>query len=308
MEWSKLFANLPDDPRIQAAEDDGGAGWLLVQSFCYVTRAESLVDGEGFIPDTQVRRFGCTPKQVTALVRERLYIRDDLRKGYLLDPDIWNEDRNLSDSAERKRKADRERMAAKRAAVRSELNGHLSRDSRTTHSATRGQDRPAVSRDNRALDLDLDQRRSDLSLVEGRDQPSRRNAPDQPVQLPLVAVAKLADRFAHVLDDDDLLKAVIGLINAGTGRVISAGQARGIAADILGAAKRQVSDPAAYVRKAISGEQDPAARWLDSSDTEHVAPLRPTWCGECDERTRQREKPDGTPYYCPNCNERATAS
>jgi hypothetical protein len=37
-------------------------------------------------------------------------------------------------------------------------------------------------------------------------------------------------------------------------------------------------------------------------------PARPDWCGECDERTRQREKPDGTPYFCPDCHEKARAS
>lgn len=38
-------------------------------------------------------------------------------------------------------------------------------------------------------------------------------------------------------------------------------------------------------------------------------PPRPEWCGECDEHTRMREKPDsGLPYRCPDCNPRCVAS
>jgi hypothetical protein len=32
-----------------------------------------------------------------------------------------------------------------------------------------------------------------------------------------------------------------------------------------------------------------------------VRALRP-WCGECDEKTRQREDPEGRPYRCPSCH------
>ncbi len=120
MEWGRLYANLPDITRVQAAEDDGGAFGLLVESMCYCTHAES----GGFIRDGQVRRFlGYRPARVTALAREGLWIRDDTRGGYLLDPEIWTEERNLSDSAEKKRKADRERIAARRAAARADQNG-----------------------------------------------------------------------------------------------------------------------------------------------------------------------------------------
>jgi hypothetical protein len=121
VEWGQLYANLPDEPRVQAAEDDGRAFGLLVESMCYCTSAES----EGFIPDTQVRRFlGYRPAGVTALAREELWIRDDDRRGYLLDPRIWTEERNLSDSAEKKREADRKRIADKRAAAKAAQNGH----------------------------------------------------------------------------------------------------------------------------------------------------------------------------------------
>lgn len=121
MEWSRLYANLPDITRVQAAEDDGGAFGLLVESMCYCTSAES----EGFIPDSQVRRFlGHRPARVAALARENLWIRDDARRGYLIDPAIWSEERNLSDAAEKKREADRKRIAAKRAAAKAGQNGH----------------------------------------------------------------------------------------------------------------------------------------------------------------------------------------
>jgi hypothetical protein len=122
MEWGRLYARLPDDIRVQAAEDSGGAFGLLVESMCYCTSAES----GGFIPDSQLRRFlGYKPGRVTALAREELWLRDDKRRGYVLNPEIWNEERNLSDAAERKRQADRERIAVKRAAARfAAQNGH----------------------------------------------------------------------------------------------------------------------------------------------------------------------------------------
>lgn len=121
MEWSRLYASLPDHTRVQAAEDNGDAGWLLAMSLCYCTSAES----GGFIPDTQVPRFGCRKlrQKVDALVREGLWLRDDERRGYVLDPEIWTEERNLSDAAERKKEADRKRIADKRAAARAAANG-----------------------------------------------------------------------------------------------------------------------------------------------------------------------------------------
>ena len=122
MEWGRLYANLPDEPRVQAAEENGGAFGLLVESMCYCTSAET----GGFIPDSQLRRFlGHKTGRVTALAREGLWLRGerDGRGGYLLDPEIWTEERNLSDSAEKKREADRNRIAAKRAAAKAGQNG-----------------------------------------------------------------------------------------------------------------------------------------------------------------------------------------
>lgn len=122
MEWGRLYANLPNVLRVQAAEDDGGAFGLLVESMCYCTSAES----EGFVPDSQVRRFlGYRPARVAALAREELWIRDDTRRGYLLDPEIWTEERNLSDAAEKKRAADRKRIAEKRAAAKQNGSAHV---------------------------------------------------------------------------------------------------------------------------------------------------------------------------------------
>ena len=121
MEWGRLYANLPDEPRVQAAEDNGGAFGLLIESMCYCTSAET----GGFIPDSQLRRFlGHKAGRVMALAREGLWLRDDSRRGYLLDPEIWTEERNLSDSAEKKREADRKRIADKRAAAKAAANGH----------------------------------------------------------------------------------------------------------------------------------------------------------------------------------------
>jgi len=106
------------------------------------------------------------------------------------------------------------------------------------------------------------------------DQSSRRNTPasEDPPRLQLAAVAELADRYGRVLDDEDLLSAVIKTIHARTGRSIDSGDARRIAADILAAAKRQVGNPVAYVTKTIEREKDPAGRWL-SGPGEYQPPM-----------------------------------
>jgi len=120
MEWGKLYANLAHEPRVQAAEDDGGAFGLLTESMCYLTSAET----GGFIPDSQVRRFVCYKQaRVAALAREGIWIRSGERSGYTMDPAIWTEERNLSDSAERKKEADRLRIKAKRDAARAAADG-----------------------------------------------------------------------------------------------------------------------------------------------------------------------------------------
>jgi hypothetical protein len=95
---------------------------------CYATGAESA----GFIPDGRVRRFLCyTPARVRALDREGLWIRDEGRGGWVLNREVWSEERNLSDQAEKKREADRVRIAGKRAAARAAAeNGSVARLSR----------------------------------------------------------------------------------------------------------------------------------------------------------------------------------
>lgn len=139
MEWCKLYANLDDDPRVQAAEDAAeNSAWLLVQAIMYCTRIAETTDTPGLVPRTQIPRFGGrnTDQRVKALVSEHLLIPQDA--GYLLDPDVWNPDRNLDGSADRKRAADRNRMASRRAAERArrDLEASASRDSRATGSAT----------------------------------------------------------------------------------------------------------------------------------------------------------------------------
>ena len=120
MEWGRLFANLPDDPRVQKVEDYDGAGWLIVQSMCYLTRSES----DGFIPHTQVPRFGGAKlkQRVAALVRERIY--QPIDGGYRFDPDLWNEGRNLSDSAEKKKEALTRALAGNSAVSARPHSGH----------------------------------------------------------------------------------------------------------------------------------------------------------------------------------------
>lgn len=184
MEWCKLFASLPDDPRVQAADDaELGSLGLLVQSFCYCTSAES----DGFIPTTQVPRFGGAKlkARTAALVREGLWI--EVPNGYMLDPDLWNEDKNLSDQAEKKRAADRDRIAAKRAAAKATQNGHvpvtlsrdLSHDCRATGSATRSGDSRSAEKRREELPPPSPPAVPRLTLVPGEASPGEGEDFDQ---------------------------------------------------------------------------------------------------------------------------------
>lgn len=49
-----------------------------------------------------------------------------------------------------------------------------------------------------------------------------------------------------------------------------------------------------YFLAGLSAEHMPAV--------EQARPKRPDWCGECDERTRQRENDQGQSYRCPRCH------
>lgn len=292
MEWSRLYASLPDDGRVQAAEDDGRAGWLLIQSFCYCTAAES----GGFIPDTQVRRFGGPRlrQRVEALVRERLWVAAD--GGYVLDPEIWDESRNLGDSVEKKRRADRERIAAKRAAARGvdnrpssvdnpvdnrAVSRDMSRDSRATSRATcRGTppegktnvktaSLPAgIPPSNKPVDNPATSANEEFIPEMSRDS----RALDQiRSDLSLVdPVDHLSRRYAPAREDDDLLKTVIDSVHERTHQVISADRAADIAEEIL--TGRRPKNPRAYVLIAILREKDPFGRFIATRPPAAVQP------------------------------------
>lgn len=283
MEWGRLYANLPDDPHVQAAEDSAGAGFLLIESMCYLTSAET----GGFIPHTQVERFGGGAKKkqkIAALVREEIWL--PVEGGYLLNPRLWTEERNLSDQAEKKREADRKRIAAKRAGARSQ-NGHESRDSRATGRATE--------------DTTNDATRSGDS----RGPEKRRE------EIPVAVVSHPSVSDARGSDDDDIGELEAAVITAfldSTTCLITPAQARAVAAKVLGrAAGLAVAHPAHYVVAAIANEPDPFASLFDEppplGEILGRPPLlkRPS-CGQCDPRTLMREAPDGRPYYCPVCH------
>jgi hypothetical protein len=340
MEWSRLYANLPDEPRVQAAEDSDNAGWLLVQSIGYCTRVER----GGFIPHTQVPRFGGPrlKQRVAALVREKIWI--EVEGGYELDPEIWSEERNLSDQAERKRKADRERVAAKRAAARAGQNGsQMSRDSRATESATSratnlgitsGADpelgpnnvNPGVNPDGYLPVLcnpqtavqDADLRSVDNPPEMSRDSRThrrgekRRPSPLPPtVSTPLwpAAVANATPEEEgekpdqHEQTDPGDVDALIADVLA----IRPAWSARSL--------RRILTDPDIARRPwpAVRAAALAVARDPDSKQPGRLAhdgpwwespptatPPRPTWCGACDEQTRLTR--GDAPRRCPACH------
>jgi hypothetical protein len=301
MEWGRLYANLPDDPRVQRAEADGGAGWLLIESMCYCTSAET----GGFIPHTQIERFGggaSKKKKIAALVRERLWL--PVGDGYTLNPDLWTEERNLSDSAEKKREADRKRIAAKRAAEKAAQNGHLpdadmSRDSRATCRATHDTSMDATCRsDSRSIE----KRREETSTAEA-------------VSHPTVTGARRTDDD----DGDELASAVITAVLDRTGTLIEVPEARAVAAKVLARAAESgvaVHHPPRYVAAAVAQEpdlyeslllDDPPLLGEILSGQAPLPPLRAVTCGSCDPRTRMREDGEGRPYRCPECHPAAAA-
>lgn len=259
---------------------------------CYCTSAET----GGFIPHTQIERFSGGPKKkqkVAALVREQVWLV--VEGGYMLNPDLWTEKRNLSDQVEKKKEADRKRIAAKREAERAgRENGDMSRDSRATCRATSD----ATSRATRSSDSrTVDRRREDLSTVDVVSHPPRRNARPRD-------------------DDDDLTSAAINAFLERTECVITADDARSIVAKVLARAPAgtRVIHPARYVAAAIANESDPYALLGDPPLLTEILPqpaqkpftARPDWCGDrlCDRLTRRREHPetgnDAGP--CPECS------
>jgi hypothetical protein len=140
MEWCKFYANVAHQPEVQAAEDEvEGALSLLFVAFGYVTEAET----GGFIPDSQVRRFGLanTEAKVKALAAEEIWLRED--RGWRLNPDLWSEERNLSDAIEQRRERDRERQRRHRAKTRP-ASDPASRDGHVTGHVTSQRDNPPV--------------------------------------------------------------------------------------------------------------------------------------------------------------------
>ncbi len=300
MEWGKLYANLPDDPRVQAAEDDGGAFGLLTESMCYCTGAET----GGFIPDSQLRRFLCSePDRVKALAREGLWIRDEERRGYVLDPHIWTEERNLSDSAEKKRRADRERVAAKRAAIKATPDGQVSRDMSRDSDATK----PATSRsDSRALE----KRRAEKNL------PPTPRADMRPLWPSAVADARPEEEGDSGQDEKPGTDAPDAAALIAEIRSIRPGWS-------TRSVRRSLEDPAVAERPwplvhaaALAVARDPDSQqpgrlahdgpWWAQAAAEHRKPQtasRPPWCGKCsDDLKRQRERDDSTVERCPECH------
>jgi hypothetical protein len=241
MEWGRLYANLASDPRCQAAQDDGGAGWLLIESMCYCTSAET----GGFIPHTQVERFGggaARKRMVAALVREKIW--QPVEGGYLLDPLLWSEERNLGDQAEKKREADRKRIAARRAAARGAVPvGLVSRDSRATSRATEETIHDATcSGDSRGLEKSREEKNK-TSVVSQLTVTGARGADD---------------------DDDELVAAVTDAVLVRTGCLLNGGEARAVAARVLARVKPGVAvhHPPRYVAAAIAEEADLYAELL----------------------------------------------
>jgi hypothetical protein len=281
VEWGKLYANLPDDPRVQAAEDNGGAAWLLLESMCYCTRAERA----GFIPHTQVDRFGGARlrQRVAALVRENLWLPVD--GGYELNPDVWSEERNLSDSAEKKRQKDRDRIKAKRAAAKlaAEAAAEESRDTSRDNHAT---DDATCSGDSRALEKRREEKRSTAGLVGHLQEPDPR---------------------ATAIDDGSINRIAQALAER-AGQPITGQQAREVVAVVLARAAQSgthVGHVTPYVLEAIKTETDVYDLLLASRMAEIAAATGaefPEWCAKCDEQTRQIGRDGDSPARCPNCH------
>jgi len=246
MPWFNVDDSFYDHPKVWDAPDCAVALWCRAGSW------SARSPRRGFVPAGMPARLCGDPETaVRELLNRGLWLRT--KGGYLFHD--WNDWNLSSEEVERKRKLNAERQRRYRESAAKEGEGddvatpvtrYVTHDKRVSNAP---QSNPIQSR----------------SLVDVSDQSSVADARGN--SAPLAAVASLADRLAHVLDDDDLLKAVIRSIYERTGRSIGGTDARRIAADILGAARRQVTDPAAYVTKAIQREKDPAGRWLDQPET-----------------------------------------
>ncbi|GAA2107675.1 hypothetical protein [Streptomyces synnematoformans] len=163
MEWCKLFARFPADIAVQRAGEK--AGWLFILGMCYCAEEES----DGFIPETQLPRFGLrgTKQRVAALLREDLWVAVD--GGYQVAS--WSRLQRPTERIERKRERDRSRQAAKRAA---QDDGNSSRNLQETEQLPGSQ--PAGSRAN------FNQGNSGANLPgqQGRDSVARDSAAMSP--------------------------------------------------------------------------------------------------------------------------------
>jgi len=302
MEWGRLYANLPDDPRVQAAEDDGGAGWLLIDSMCYCTGAET----GGFIPHTQVERFGGGPakrRKIAALVREEIWL--PVEGGYLLDPRLWTEEKNLSDQAEKKREADRRRIADKRARDRaqSSQNGHVSRDSSATSRATLSPVSDATSPG--------DSRRDSRTVEKRREEKNKPPPPPPPATLwPAAVPDPKTEGEGEIFPEDE--NPDLPVLVAEVRKIRPEWSSRSI--------RRALADPAVTERPwplirlaMLAVARHPESKhpgrlahdgWWWLQDTPE-RPLPPSWCTVCDERTRMREDDQGRPSRCPECHPNA---
>lgn len=233
MTWFKVDDSLHSHPKVLATEPAAMGLWVIAGSWS----SDNLT--EGFVPDHVLPRLlPDSSKLARALVAAGLWRR--VQGGYAFHD--WTDYNPTAAQVRKDRAANAERQARFRAAQRNSVSNAV------TNSSSNGVTNASPSR-------------PVPSQVDVVNQSSRRNARDDPPAL--TAVAKLADSFARVLDDNDLLSAVIRSIHAKTCRSIEPDDARRIAADILGSAKRQVADPIAYVTKAIEREKDPIGRWLD---------------------------------------------
>jgi hypothetical protein len=110
-------------------------------------------------------------------------------------------------------------------------------------------------------------------------------------------VSHLAGSYARELDDDDLLKMIIGLIHDRTGRVIPAALARTVAQDIMAAAPKRPNSLSAYLRAAIQKEPDPRGRFLPPE------PEQPAQhCARCHDSRRIADAAGNDAGPCPDCH------
>jgi hypothetical protein len=283
VEWCKLFANLPDDPRVQAVEECGAA-WLLVQSICYCTRAES----DGFIPATQVARFGGDhlADRVAALAHEGLWVQ--VTNGYMIDPHLWNEEKNLNDQVEKKRKADRERIAAKRAKEKADSGEPLmSRDSRATSRATCRRDSRSAEKSREEIPpLTPPVPELPAPAVPGSGRGEGESPPGQTPERAALAAEIRAIRpdwattsIERVLDEPSVVERPWPLV--------------------VRAFRAVARDP--------KSEQPGRLKydgwwWHLPPDAEDD--FRPDWCTRCDEETRHTLDENGyaSPLRCPDCH------